>query len=251
MLLYFILVAVALVVAYFCGSIPVGLIVGKFLGDIDIRQHGSGNTGTTNALRTMGWGPGLLVFAGDVFKGALGCLLVSFAVSFSVVQALTASAAIVQEAAAAGLVAGSAAAAIDPLANALIFSDSSYILDIPMALAVLACVFGHMFSPFMHFKGGKGIATALGCLIVVLPLAAICALAVFGVVVLASRIVSVGSMAAIASLPVFTYIFYGSSITYIVFTIFLAIVVIAAHRKNIIRISKGEEPRFSVGKKPE
>jgi len=226
----------SLILAYVCGAIPMGLIVGRLTTGIDIREHGSGNTGTTNALRVLGWGPGILVFAGDVLKGALAC--------FIMMLALTQVGSI--------LLSSSDQLIIEPLDGAMVaygVSVEGLLHDIPMALALLICIVGHMFSPFMHFKGGKGIATALGAILVVMPLVALCGLSVFIVFVLVSRIASVGSLAAIISLPFWTILFHKNSVTYLILMIAVALVVIYAHRQNIVRLIHGEEKRFSVGKK--
>jgi glycerol-3-phosphate acyltransferase PlsY len=223
MLIYLLSVLVALVLAFLCGSIPVALIIGKSMRGLDVRQHGSGNAGSTNAIRVLGTGPGLLVFAGDVFKGALGSVIVSLAVGVSLSWIAAESA---------------------PSAMTLAQGAN----DVPMALSLVATVLGHMFSPFMGFKGGKGVATALGSIGVVLPLTAACSLGVFILVVLLTRYVSLGSILAVVTVPIFTALFYDSP-TYLVLTVVVTLVVVWAHRKNIARLRRGEEPRFSFSRK--
>ncbi len=245
MLIYIICVVVALLLAFLCGSIPVALIIGKSMRGLDVREHGSGNAGSANAIRVLGVGPGLLVFAGDVLKGALGCVIVALAVGISVTWASTEA---TQQAILAMGSNGADAYDIDPIINILASAQASYLYDVPMALAIIATVLGHVFSPFMGFKGGKGVATALGSVAVVLPLTALCSFAVFILVLLIFRYVSLGSIVAVITVPIFTAIFYPS-LTYLVFTILLALVVVWAHRKNIKRLVKGEEPRFSFSKK--
>ena len=225
----------ALIVAYLCGSIPVALIVGRLVGKIDIREHGSGNTGTTNVLRVLGWKPGLVVLALDMLKGALGCLLMLLAlneVSTMISQFITEN--LVEE-------------------GAFIFYVYDVVAtgplhDIPLALAILACIAGHMYSPFMRFKGGKGVATAFGSLVVVMPFVALTALAVFIVMALITRIVSVGSIVAALSLPVCVLVYQIDSVTYFTLVVLAAFVLVVSHRKNMVRLVQGEEPRFSVGK---
>ncbi|MDR2714884.1 MAG: glycerol-3-phosphate 1-O-acyltransferase PlsY [Coriobacteriales bacterium] len=212
---YLVFVIAALVLAYLCGAIPVALIAGRLVKGIDIREHGSGNTGTTNALRVLGWGPGAVVLALDVLKGVLGCLIVLLALNLILGQIGT--------------------------------NASRFYWDIPLALAFIACIVGHMFSPFMRFKGGKGIATGFGSLLVVMPPVALFVLSVFLIFAFLSRIVSVGSVAAAIAVPVGVLLFYRSSISFIVFGVLAAAVVLFAHRKNIVRLIHGEEPRFSVG----
>ncbi|MCL1890822.1 MAG: glycerol-3-phosphate 1-O-acyltransferase PlsY [Coriobacteriia bacterium] len=216
---YFLLVFIALVAAYLCGAIPVALIVGRLVKGIDIREHGSGNTGTTNALRVLGWGPGVVVLALDVLKGVLGCLIMAFVLEELVGERFS------------------------------VWINGPF-WDIPLALAFIACIAGHMFSPFMRFKGGKGIATGFGSLLVVMPPVALFVLSVFLIFAFLSRIVSVGSVAAAIAVPVGVLLFYRGpffSISFIIFGVLAAAVVLFAHRKNIVRLIHGEEPRFSVG----
>ncbi|MDR2672127.1 MAG: glycerol-3-phosphate 1-O-acyltransferase PlsY [Coriobacteriales bacterium] len=218
MILYLVTLVIALAIAYLCGSIPVALIVGRATAGVDIRQHGSGNTGTTNALRTLGWKAGLVVFVLDVLKGVAGGLVMIVTLAL--------------------------------IGNQVpVEAQSGVGVDLPRALASVAAILGHMFSPFMGFKGGKGVATMLGALLVLLPFSALCALVLFGLVLLISRIVSVASIVAVISVPFFTLLFYGHSLTYVIFTFVLAFVVVLAHKKNIIRLAQGQEPRIALGRK--
>ena len=244
MLTYCIIVLITLLVAFLCGSIPVALIIGKSMRGLDVREHGSGNAGSTNAIRVLGLGPGMLVFAGDVFKGAQGCVLMALVAAFAIIMTSTAA----TEEALLAMQASPEVFEVDPILNIIAGDHSKMLHEIPMALAVVATILGHMFSPFMGFKGGKGVATALGSIAIVLPLTALCSLGVFIVIVLISRYVSLGSIIAIITVPIFTAIFYLSP-TYIVFTVLIALVVIWAHRKNIDRLRRKEEPKFSLPKK--
>ena len=244
MLIYSISVIVALALAFLCGSIPVALMIGKSMRGLDVREHGSGNAGSTNAIRVLGLGPGLLVFAGDVFKAALGCAIVAVAAGLSI----TIAGAVATEEAFTLIQSGVETLEFDPIISIIASEQAHYLYDVPMALAIIATILGHMFSPFMGFKGGKGVASALGSIGVVLPLAAFPALGVFIIVVLITRYVSLGSIIAIVSVPILTAFFYPTP-TYIIFTILIALVVVWAHRKNIARLRKGEEPKFSLPKK--
>ena len=230
---YPLLVAGALILAYLCGAIPMALIIGRLTTGLDIREHGSGNTGTTNAFRVLGWGPGLLVFAGDVLKGSLACLIMHLTLA-KMGSLLLNSADVLADKTLDGATAAAAVATAGPLH------------DIPLALALIVCILGHMFSIFMKFKGGKGIATSFGGLLVVMPLVAICGLGAFLLFAFISRIASIGSILAAISLPITAFIFYGDSVSYIVFTFLAAFVLLFAHRKNIVRIFQGKEPRFSI-----
>jgi glycerol-3-phosphate acyltransferase PlsY len=135
------------------------------------------------------------------------------------------------------------------IALGIIGQHTGFMHDIPAILAVLAATLGHMFSPFMGFKGGKGIATAFGGTLSVIPWAGLMALAAFIILLLATRIVSVGSLAAAITVPVWTALFYTSSVTYIIVMSLVGIAIIIAHRKNIMRIVRGQEPKISFGDK--
>jgi glycerol-3-phosphate acyltransferase PlsY len=142
--------------AYLLGSIPWGVIWTRLFTSADIRQQGSGNIGTTNVSRVAGPTLGLLTFAGDILKGAI------------------------------------------PVYLALKFAGQNQgINDFFLAIIGLAAFFGHLFPIFMKFKnGGKGVATAAGCFVVLAPLACLAALSAFIVVLVLSRRVSAGGGAA-------------------------------------------------------
>lgn len=243
MLTYLLIVLISLLLAFLCGSIPVAIIVGKTMRGLDVREHGSGNAGSANAIRVLGIGPGLLVFAGDVFKGALGCVIVTVAT----VVAIPVSSMLANQDAIELALSSAGTISVDPIVTIIANGYTNLLLEIPLALAILAAILGHMFSPFMSFKGGKGVATALGSIAVVLPFTALCSFAVFILVVLISRYISLGSIIAVITVPVFTAIFYPSP-AYMVFTICVAAVVVWAHRKNIDRLRKKQEPKFSATK---
>ncbi len=217
-------VLVGLAISYFCGAIPIGLIVGNKARGIDIREHGSGNVGATNAVRTMGLGLGILVMVGDILKGACGCLIVAGLLNLDI--------------------------SLLNSGNESIFTYT-WLHDLVLSLALLCVVGGHMFSPFMHFHGGKGIATAFGGLCVILPLVAIISLIVFAVVSMLTRYVSLGSIFGTTALPITCAILYGEHLVFIVFFALLALLIIYAHRENIKRLLAGTERRFSIGGKKE
>lgn len=232
-------VIAGLLVAYLLGAIPVALIVSRAVAGIDIREHGSGNTGFTNALRVLGVGPGIVVLVFDILKGALGGLtmvgLLLISRDLIVGQWLASQAQTLSDPAAQEATLGFLSANL-----------TGPLHDLPCAIALLASVLGHMFSPFMGFKGGKGIATGLGGLLVLMQVVALLALAVFMVFAFSVRIVSVGSLAAAFSLPFITWWMYPDSPTYIIFCSLTTLVLIFAHRQNIKRLIAGTEPRFSM-----
>ena len=185
-------------IAYICGSIPTGDLIGRHLG-IAVRQTGSGNIGATNLARTAGRTAGLLTLVGDMAKGLLPVLAVRLLGFGEVVQATTA----------------------------------------------VAVVVGHMFSIFLGFTGGKGIASGFGVLLGLTPLATLSALVVFVGVFAASRIVSAASLAAtLAVPPLLAVLAYPRP--YLFAVSLLALLVVARHRDNIRRLWKGQEAPFRL-----
>lgn len=205
--------------AFLLGSIPFGLIISKVFYHTDIREHGSGNIGTTNAIRTMGKVGGYSVFVLDFGKGLLSGVL-AWAFSWYLLPG-------------GGMGPGSLV---------------SY--DTMLTVAFLGCVWGHIFSPWLKFKGGKGIAVAVGCLFVVFGwVGAWLELAIFIVLVVATKYVSVGSIAAAAACPFFSlYYFWGDWAAVALCTI-AGLTVVWAHRENIARLRAGTESRIGDKKK--
>lgn len=214
---------VIVILSYLVGSIPTSIIVSKMVRGIDIREHGSGNAGGSNVFRVLGWKYGILVILLDALKGALAVILV------------------------ARLYLGSF-----PFPNATPFDDFTLV----QIIAGISAVFGHIWTVFAQFKGGKGIATALGFLVTIITVDMLFALLVFGVVVLVSRYISLGSITAAASIPLIMIIrenIFGVDITgyhtILPFTIFLAFLVMYTHRTNISRLIHGNENRITLSKK--
>ena len=204
--------------AYFLGSIPFGLLIGK-IGGIDIRLHGSRNIGATNVWRTLGPKFGLFTFLLDAAKGFFAVALAQQVAWRQVPQP----------------------APEDYLAYAGVF-------------AALACILGHSFPIWLRFKGGKGVATSLGVLIGLLPgFATSVVLAVWVMVFAASRYVSLASVVAALALPVtvgsLLYLHHLEGNVYFAFSCAAALLVIRRHRENIRRLLAGTENRF--GKKSE
>lgn len=207
---------VILIAAYFIGGIPFGLFIGRLFGRGDIREKGSGNIGATNILRVVGPIPAVFVFICDVSKGSAAVYLCRVAYNASVV----------------------------PLPMSI--ESASLIAGI---LAVL----GHAFSPYMKFKGGKGVNTALGLFIYVLPLQSLAALGVFVLMILATRYVSLSSMAATSF---FTAVLYVEKFimhrpidkAYIIAATVVVLLIIVTHRENIKRLIAGKEYRLDIRK---
>jgi glycerol-3-phosphate acyltransferase PlsY len=203
------LVAVA-IGSYLLGSIPFGYLAGRLVG-VDIRQAGSGNIGATNVVRVVGKRYGYPVFALDVLKG-FG------AVTIAMLMALDRR----------------------PAWN------SPEIFGI---LAAISSVLGHLYPPWLKFKGGKGVATSAGALLALTPVAALIGIAIWIIVFWLTRYVSLASITAAVVLPiVILFISWqdqndGKPLVY--FSACVAALVIWRHRSNLSRLMRGTEPRFT------
>lgn len=196
---------VAILVAYLLGSIPTSVWIGKIFYGIDVREHGSGNAGTTNTFRVLGKKAGIPVFLIDVLKAYVAVNLVRF---------------------------------FPYLPNTL-----SYV-NLQLLFGIVA-VIGHIFPIYVGFKGGKGVASLLGVTLAIVPIPALLAFAVFGIVLLISHYVSLGSMVAGCSFPFFVFFVEQTSILSLqIFSILFAVLLLVTHRKNIIRLKNGEESKI-------
>ncbi len=200
--------------AYLLGSIPTGFLAGKARG-IDIRQMGSGNIGATNAFRILGKTTGILVLLGDAMKGFLACwFLPTLSVSL--------------------FAAGSAPA-----------KES---LDSLAVLAGLFAILGHIFTLWLKFKGGKGIATTAGVLAALAPLACVITVGLWVIVCALSHYVSVASMVAAIGLPIIIWLTGGSH--YLLFLVCaVSALALYKHKANFNRLRQGTENRFYWSKK--
>lgn len=232
---------VTFVVTFLLGSIPFGLIISKVFYKTDIREHGSGNIGTTNAIRTMGKVGGYSVFVLDFGKGLLsGFLGIWIGQLFFSLYGYGALAS--------DLTAILAPFRLGPVGDPLdLATQFSQVL---LAVSFLGCVWGHIFSPWLKFKGGKGIAVAVGCLFVTFGVVgAVLELAIFIVLVVATRYVSVGSIAAALACPFFSlYFFWGDWLAFALCSL-AGLTVVWAHRENIKRLLSGTENRVGSKKK--
>lgn len=205
--------------AYLIGSIPFGYLAGKLNG-IDLREHGSHNIGATNAVRVLGKKWGIPVFVCDFLKGLLPLSFVKYQLGGDV--------------------------------SAFSVADMGWFLGVFFAL-----VLGHTFTCFLHFKGGKGVATTAGCLFAVSPLIGTVAVLSWGVAMFLTRYVSLSSMVAgFAMLVAAFYEFWHQDaclttadgmLFSLLGVIFLLVVI--KHRTNIVRLCKGTEPKAFSKKK--
>ena len=203
--------------AFLLGSIPWGVVLSKLFYHDDVRQHGSGNIGTTNMIRTYGKKLGYICFVGDFVKALVACLLAVFL---------------------AGV-----------MHNAGWVSTELYEARTLVAVGALGAVMGHVFCPWLGFKGGKGIASGVACVFVMYGLFwGFAELALFAVLVVATRYVSVGSIAAAAAFPfVSLYLYWGNPVAIIICTI-LGGLVVWSHRSNIKRLMEGTESKIGSKK---
>lgn len=190
----------ACIFAYLLGSVPSGLILCRAIWHIDIREHGSRNIGATNVYRTLGKGPGALVFLLDFLKGFLGVTIAMLLVG-------------------------------TPLA---------------MVLGGIAAILGHSASVFLRFKGGKGVATGLGVIAMLMPVVTVIVFFAWLAIVFLTRYVSLGSIVGAALVPVLAFLFdYPTE--YTLFGVLAAVLVIVRHHANIGRLLNGTESKIKAG----
>jgi glycerol-3-phosphate acyltransferase PlsY len=195
--------------AYLLGSIPVGYLLVRLFHHQDIRTVGSGNIGATNVLRSGGKRLGAATFFLDVLKGCSAVWLGAFCAAH------------------------------------LMHFTSPRNLE---ALAALFAVLGHMFPVWLRFRGGKGVATGFGVFLVAAPWAALAAIAVFALVLLISRYVSLASILGAASFPFFAWLLVRGDRPpiFIAVQFAVALLIIAKHQQNIRRLLSGTESRFGA-----
>lgn len=209
MILWFLVLGIALL-GYLCGSLPFGYFAGRISGT-DIRAAGSGNIGATNVLRVLGKKWGYAVFLADAFKGF-------------------------------------AAVRLSSLIAEQVISAWPY-AEYFAILAAVTCIIGHTFPVWLRFKGGKGVATSVGAVFGLMPIAAITIFTIWVIVFEITRYVSVASIVAASSLPITIAvlmrwkIIQGTGLLY--FSSVMLILVLWRHRSNFSRLLKGTEQRFT------
>lgn len=199
-----IILLISIIASYLLGSIPTSYIFGKIFKGIDIREHGSGNVGATNAYRVIGKLPGLIVLAIDIAKGALPVTLFT------------------------GF-----------LLNAGVNADKET-LQVILGSAV---IIGHIWTVFLGFKGGKGVATAAGVILGLNGKILIFALIIWIIIFIITHYVSVSSVISALSVPII-FTLLGASAKIVVFSAAISLIIISRHRPNIQRLFKGEEKKI-------
>ncbi len=201
-------IILSLFLAYLLGSIPTAVWVGNIFYNTDVREYGSGNAGATNTFRVLGKTAGIPVLLIDCLKGLFAVKLTLFF-------------------------------AEEPISNAAF-------VNYQLALGI-ASVIGHIFPVFAGFRGGKGIATLLGVMLAMHHEGALLSLMVFFVVFALTKYVSLGSMSAALSFPFVIVLVYQSTVpSLIVFSMFIAILVLITHQKNIERLIRREESKANI-----
>lgn len=192
------------VFAYLLGNLSTGTLVAKHIGKVDIRKTGSGNAGTTNVLRTMGWVPSLLTCFGDVAKGLIPTLI-----------------------------------------------GKMYLGEAGMLIGALFSVIGHNYPVFYGFKGGKGIATSWGAIIIINHWIALALIATLIVIVAITKYMSVASITAAIEFSVLMVILNWNSpnkAMFIIFALVYSALALYSHRANIRRLLSGTENKLDFAK---
>lgn len=203
------------IIAYLIGSISFSIIISKKMAGFDVREKGSGNAGSTNVLRTVGKKAAIITLICDILKGVVAILIALLIGLFAK---------------------GSCKAVL-------------------VQVAAIAVVLGHTFPIFFGFKGGKGVATSLGIILVInWQIGLICLIFALAIMAL-TRMVSLGSISAAVLFPILTMFIHTHYIandgSYVIFGIILAAFVIYNHRSNVKRIMNGTENKLSFKKKEE
>lgn len=200
-------ISILILGAYLLGSIPTAVWIGKTFYGIDVREFGSGNAGATNTFRVLGKKAGIPVLIIDIVKG-------------------------------------SAAVALSFLSLYEVGSAEFVNLQLVLGVAVLI---GHIFPVFAGFRGGKGVATILGVVLCILPMACAFSLIVFLLVLFTTRYVSLSSMMAGLAFPfILHFVLHNQNNVLTIFSITVAVLLVITHRKNIIRLFKNQESKVTL-----
>jgi glycerol-3-phosphate acyltransferase PlsY len=197
-----------ILIAYLLGSVPTAVMVSRRFFNIDIREYGSGNAGATNVYRVMGSKWGTLVMIADMLKGVLAVQLALLLPDY------------------------------EP--EGMAFQNLQTLLG-------LAAVIGHIFPIWADLRGGKGVATIFGMVLGISPLTAVGCVTVFSLVLFLTRFVSLSSILASISFPIFILVVFNvDNPLYRVFAITVALLVLLTHQKNIGRLLKGKEGKLPI-----
>jgi glycerol-3-phosphate acyltransferase PlsY len=223
-----------LLLGYLLGSIPVGYLLAKWVGVGDLRASGSGSTGATNVVRHAGWRLGLLTVVLDGAKGALAAWL-----PFMIAQLVSRD----------WLFNGYYIETEKIVSRFSSFSD--YIAAMALSYgcwAALAAIIGHIFPVWLRFKGGKGVATYLGALLVLAPWLGLAAMAIWLAVAVITRYSSLASILAVCALPIVAYQMDDNT-GRLPYLLLAALLLLFTHRANIGRLVRGQESRITLSRK--
>jgi glycerol-3-phosphate acyltransferase PlsY len=206
---------IIILMAYFLGAIPFGLITARMIGKVNITEHGSGNIGSTNVLRTVGTKAGLLVLFLDVLKGFVAVMLAKVIMGESFIMA------------------------------------GSYPLNwqVAQVVAAMTVMAGHNWSVYIKFRGGKGVAAYFGGWLAMSPIAVAFGAVILIATVFITRYMSRGSILAalgILILQMLLIVFFNTPSIYLVYSLLAAIVIIVQHRRNIQRLQSGTELKIQL-----
>jgi len=205
----YIILFLGFVAAYIIGAIPTAYIFGRVLKGIDIREYGSGNAGATNVFRVIGKTPGIIVLTIDIIKGYIAATY---------------------------------------LASGFMYLAPVTRPELYRILFGLSAIAGHNWTLFLKFKGGKGVATSAGVVIGLIPKIFWLGFLVWLITFFITGFVSLGSIIAVISIPIFTLAF-GEPVEIVIFMCLLCLIIVYKHRPNIRRLARGEEKKISFFKK--
>ncbi|KZL92261.1 glycerol-3-phosphate 1-O-acyltransferase PlsY [Clostridium magnum] len=195
------IIITTIIIAFLSGSIPTGYLLTKKLCGIDIRTKGSGNIGSTNVKRIAGKKVSIITQIIDILKGMLPVALGMY------------------------------------LAKTIKLPLST---DIYLSIIAIAAILGHNYTPFLKFKGGKGVNTTLGAFVLIIPIPTLTGVAVHFILKLATSIVSIRSIAIGITIPI-VCIIMKSSVSIIIATLIACILMVIRHKDNLIRLVNKEE----------
>jgi glycerol-3-phosphate acyltransferase PlsY len=202
-----------LILAYLIGSIPTSVWIGKWFFNTDIREHGSGNAGSTNAMRILGWKVGIIVLIVDMFKGWLAVNLIHLTQYYT--------------------------------------PETGNFITFQLMLGT-AALLGHIFPVYVGFRGGKGVATLFGLVLAINPEPTLICTGIFVIMLLITKYVSLSSMIAGFSFPILMiFVFKETTPALLVFSVIVSILLLLTHQKNIERLLRNQEKKvtFLMGKR--
>jgi glycerol-3-phosphate acyltransferase PlsY len=203
--MHLVIKVLVLVLAYLIGSIPTSVWIGRSFYGIDIRQHGSGNAGSTNAMRILGWKAGIIVLIIDMFKGYLAVNLIRLTQFY--------------------------------------IPETGQFITFQLMLGV-AAILGHIFPVYVGFRGGKGVATLFGLVLAINPEPTLICTGIFVVTLLLTKYVSLSSMLAGFAFPfIVIFVFKETTMSLVIFSLIISVLLLFTHQKNIERLLAHKEKK--------